>query len=124
MQKGFFIEQQKPVSSVEDKKRGTVSVFICLNEKQETVPSQTIQTDGEPLVTEPYVQWVYDFNSFTVPTTDIDLNDIQKNPSNYLNYDPDNKDEIAALKKENKELKENMNLLSDCITELSEQVYS
>lgn len=70
------------------------------------------------------MQWVYDFNSFTVPTTDIDLNDIQKNPSNYLNYDPDNKDEIAALKKENKELKENMNLLSDCITELSEQVYS
>lgn len=67
---------------------------------------------------------MYDFNGFTVPTTDVDLDDIQKNPSDYLDYDPDNKDEIAALKKENKELKENLDLLSDCITEISEQVYS
>ena len=124
MQKGFFVEKQKPVYSVEDKKRGTITVFICHNERQEAVETPGDSSEMGTETTGSSMQWVYDFNSFTVPTTDIDLNDIQKNPSNYLNYDPDNKDEIAALKKENKELKENIDLLSDCITELSEQVYS
>lgn len=69
------------------------------------------------------MQWVYDFNSFTAPIADVDLTDIEANPEKYLDYDP-NIDEIAALRKENAELRENVNLLSDCVMEITEQVYS
>jgi len=73
-------------------------------------------------------QWVYDFNSFTLPTDEVDLDDITANPEKYLDYDPNktesNEDKIAALEKENAELKENFSMLSDCIMEMSEQVYS
>jgi len=124
MQKGFFVEKQKPVFSVEDKKRGTVTVFICQNERQETVTNPVVSSEGTETTTESSVQWVYDFNSFTAPIADVDLDDITANPANYLDYDPNNKDEIAALRKENAELRENMNLLSDCVMEITEQVYS
>lgn len=125
MQKGFFVEQQKPVFSVEDKKRGTITVFICLNEeKQESVTPQ--ESGMETETTTAAVQWVYDFHSFTVPIADVDLDDIKANPENYLDYDPDKKQdtEIADLKKENAELRENMSLLQDCVMDLSEQIYS
>ena len=124
MQKGFFVEKQKPVFSVEDKKRGTVTVFICQNERQETVTNPVDSSEGTETTTESSVQWVYDFNSFTAPIADVDLDDITANPANYLDYDPNDKDEIAALRKENAELRENMNLLSDCVMEITEQVYS
>lgn len=70
------------------------------------------------------MQWVYDFNSFTAPIADVDLADIEANPEKYLDYDPINTNEIAALKKENAELRENVNLLSDCVMEITEQIYS
>lgn len=70
------------------------------------------------------MQWVYDFNSFTAPIADVDLADIEANPEKYLDYDPINTTEIAALRKENAELRENVNLLSDCVMEITEQIYS
>ena len=123
MQKGFFVEKQKPVSSVEDKKRGTITVFICHNERQEAVETQVDSSEMGTETTGSSMQWVYDFNSFTAPIADVDLTDIEANPEKYLDYDP-NIDEIAALRKENAELRENVNLLSDCVMEITEQVYS
>ena len=70
------------------------------------------------------MQWMYDSNSFTAPIADVDLVDIEANPEKYLDYDPINTNEIAALRKENAELRENVNLLSDCVMEITEQIYS
>ena len=124
MQKGFFVEKQKPVSSVEDKKRGTITVFICHNERQEAVETPGDSSEMGTETTGSSMQWVYDFNSFTAPIADVDLADIEANPEKYLDYDPINTNEIAALKKENAELRENVNLLSDCVMEITEQIYS
>lgn len=124
MQKGFFVEKQKHVSSVEDKKRGTITVFICLNERQEVIETLGDSSEMGTETTGSSMQWVYDFNSFTAPIADVDLADIEANPEKYLDYDPINTTEIATLRKENAELRENVNLLSDCVMEITEQIYS
>lgn len=98
--KARFQQQQPPV----DIRRigGKIYVYICLNgrEKTETYPDM-----GEGKTTETYYE--YDYNEFRGKVEELDLEDIQSHPENYLDYqytpvpdDPGTKalEEIEKLK--------------------------
>lgn len=78
--KARFSSQQQPVKVVEAD--GTAYVFICLNgeEKMETYPDMS-----EGQTQETYYE--YDYNEIVGPASEIPLDDIQKHPENYLEYE-------------------------------------
>ena len=71
--KARFFDPQPPVKVVDD--GGFVYIFICLNEEQKTE-----KYDEETTYLE------YDYNEFREEKSQIDLEDVMKNPEKYLVY--------------------------------------
>lgn len=77
--KARFSQQQPPVKVIQ--KDGTTYIFICVNEAQgqETYPDM-----GEGQITEAYYE--YDYNEIIGSSEELQLDDIQEHPGNYINY--------------------------------------
>ena len=78
--KARFSSRQQPVKIVESE--DTAYVFICLNEEEKT---EEYPDMGEGQTRETYYE--YDYNEIVGPASEIPLDDIRKNPENYLNYE-------------------------------------
>ena len=109
--KARFTEKQDPVTwnALPD---GNVDVMICLNEK--TVTETYPDTDPE---TEQTV-FEYDFNQFREKQEKISEKNVRASPEKYLEYIP--KEEKSTEQK----FAEQIEMLKDCLLEMSEQVYA
>lgn len=98
--KARFSSQQQPVRVVEAD--GTAYVFICLNEEYKTEKYPDMG-DGETM--ENFYE--YDYNEIIGPKDVIPLDDIQKHPENYLEYEynPQSSNPGEKVLKEIEELK-------------------
>lgn len=85
--KARFFDPQPPVKVVDD--GDVVYIFICLNEEQKTE-----KYDGE--ITS-YLE--YDYNEFREEKSQINLEDVMRNPEKYLVYSAqqDKQDVVARL---------------------------
>lgn len=90
-----------------------VTVCVCLNEIQKQIESE----DGGT-----YVAYEYDYNEFTVHTSEVDIDDVLNHPEKYMDYtvgEPmsDTERKIAELEKSNA-------MLMECLLEVSSVVYA
>lgn len=116
MTKSRFMEKQKPVTIVEKDK---TYVYICLNEKEIEEENVNLESD----VTEPMIMYEYDYNEIIEYQGVLDIDDIMKNPENYLNYKKEtektDKERIAELEAMNAEMSATLDsLLTDIIPSL------
>ena len=74
MVKARFSESQQPVKIIEN--GDMVTVFICLNGIE--------KTDENALSSASYIE--YDYNEFVEEKSLLDMDDLNSNPENYLNY--------------------------------------
>lgn len=109
--KARFTEKQDPVTwnALPD---GNVDVMICLNEK--TVTETYPDTDSE---TEQTV-FEYDFNQFREKQEKISEETVRASPEKYLKYIPEKE------KSTEQKFAEQIEMLKDCLLEMSEQVYA
>lgn len=77
MKAKFFTEQQ-PVKYIET--NGKYYIFICLNGEHGTDNME----DGLNHSEQTYIE--YDYNEIISNVEDIDIDDVQANPENYLDY--------------------------------------
>lgn len=112
--KARFTEKQNPVTwnTLPD---GNVDVMICLNEK--TVTETYPDTDPE---TEQTV-FEYDFNQFRERQEKISEETVRASPEKYLKYIPK---EEKSTEQKIAEQAEQIEMLKDCLLEMSEQVYA
>lgn len=75
-----FTAQQLPVKVVQ--KDGMAYVYICVNETEGT---ETYPDMGEGQAEEHYYE--YDYNEIIAPVDKLDLDDMQENPVEYLEYE-------------------------------------
>lgn len=76
MVKARFSESQQPVKIIEN--GDMVTVFICLNGVEKT---------DENAFEEPSTSYIeYDYNEFVEEKSLLDMDDLNSNPENYLNY--------------------------------------
>lgn len=94
---------------------GNVDVMICLNEK--TVTETYPDTDPE---TEQTV-FEYDFNQFREKQEKISEKTVRASPEKYLEYIPK---EEKSTEQKFAEQAEQIEMLKDCLLEMSEQVYA
>lgn len=116
MIKSRFMEKQKPVTIV---KKDKIYVYICLNEKE--IEEENINLESE--VSDPVVMYEYDYNEIIENPGILDIDDIMKNPENYLNYEKEiektDKERIAELEAMNAEMSATLDsLLTDIIPSL------
>lgn len=78
-----FYDKQEPVKIVKSDEK--VFVFICLKEKQIT---ETFFPEFSEF--EPYEQDLYEYDYAEIIEAEgvLDLNDVMKNPENYIDYEP------------------------------------
>ena len=112
--KARFTEKQDPVTwnALPD---GNVDVMICLNEK--TVTETYPDTDQE---TEQTV-FEYDFNQFREKQEKISEETVRASPEKYLKYIPEKE---KSTEQKFAEQAEQIEMLKDCLLEMSEQVYA
>lgn len=76
MEKARFSESQQPVKIIEN--GDMVTVFICLNGVEKT---------DENVFEESLTSYIeYDYNEFVEEKSLLDMDDLNSNPENYLNY--------------------------------------
>lgn len=117
MTKSRFMEKQQPVTVVEKDK---VYVFICLNETAVTEENMNKEETSEPVT-----MYEYDYNEIIEDIGVLDIDDIEENPENYLNYekaiDKTDKERIAELEAINLEMSITLDsILTDIIPSLME----
>ena len=83
--KARFLEPQPQVKMVEA--GGKIYVFICLNEIQEADVYDDSDSTGQMVMF-----YEYDYNEFCDVAENLDLEDINTNPEEYLNYLPTQED--------------------------------
>lgn len=76
MEKARFSESQQPVKIIEND--DMVTVFICLNGVE--------KTDENAFEESPTSYIEYDYNEFVEEKSLLDMDDLNSNPENYLNY--------------------------------------
>lgn len=76
MEKARFSESQQPVKIIEN--GDMVTVFICLNGVE--------KTDENAFEESPTSYIEYDYNEFVEEKSLLDMDDLNSNPENYLNY--------------------------------------
>lgn len=62
-------------------------VYLYVNEVQ-NVNESTCTYDASG-ITEPHIEYEYDFNEFSAKSGTLPLDEIKKNPVKYINYAPD-----------------------------------
>lgn len=110
--KARFTEKQNPVTwnTLPD---GNVDVMICLNEK--TVTETYPDTETEQTVFE------YDFNQFREKQEKISEETVRASPEKYLKYITEKE---KSTEQKFAEQAEQIEMLKDCLLEMSEQVYA
>lgn len=79
MKKAIFEEKQKVVSLWTEGDMTTVQ--ICQNEEKiDFTDPETGEKKGSG--------WQYDFNEFTLPSDEVDVDAIESTPGDYLTYQP------------------------------------
>lgn len=76
MEKARFSESQQPVKIIEN--GDMVTVFICLNGVEKTDENAFEESSTS------YIE--YDYNEFVEEKSLLDMDDLNNNPENYLNY--------------------------------------
>lgn len=76
MEKARFSESQQPVKIIEN--GDMVTVFICLNGVEKTDENAFEESSTS------YIE--YDYNEFVEEKSLLDIDDLNNNPENYLNY--------------------------------------
>lgn len=76
MVKARFSESQQPVKIIEN--GDMVTVFICLNGIEKTDENAFEESSTS------YIE--YDYNEFVEEKSLLDMDDLNSNPENYLNY--------------------------------------
>lgn len=76
MEKARFSESQQPVKIIEN--GDMVTVFICLNGVEKTDENAFEESSTS------YIE--YDYNEFVEEKSLLDMDDLNSNPENYLNY--------------------------------------
>ena len=76
MVKARFSESQQPVKIIEN--GDMVTVFICLNGVEKTDENAFEESSTS------YIE--YDYNEFVEEKSLLDMDDLNSNPENYLNY--------------------------------------
>lgn len=87
-------------------------IYIYLNERK-----VNINYDSQA---EPYSCFEYDYNEIRCGLDDIDIQDVTSNPTKYLNWQPPKE---LTLEEEVSKLKEENQMLTDCVLEMSMLVY-
>lgn len=105
--KARFLEPQPPVRIVEPD--GKSYVFLCLNEEQKTEAFDGTET----------AYYEYDYNE--IVTDKIDLDDVRAHPEKYISYTPE---EEKTLQETVREQAEQIQMLTDCLLEVSETIYT
>lgn len=104
MTKSRFMEKQPPVTVI---KKDKVYVFICLNETEVTEESMNGNMNSEESST-PVTMYEYDYNEIIEDIGILDIDDVKKNPENYLEYEKavekTDKERIAELEAMNMEM--------------------
>lgn len=115
--KARFDVKQQPVKIVEN--NDEAYVFICLNEeeKEETItyiiyPEEPEDTSDDVA---PGFSYEYDYNEFHDKKDNLDLDDIQANPENYLDYSPSQKTEESNLEEDFNSLKAQFDEMKEAI---------
>ena len=116
MTKSRFMEKQPSVTVIEKDK---VYVFICLNETEVTEESM----NGEESSTS-VTMYEYDYNEIIENIGVLDIDDVKKNPEDYLNYEKavekTDKERIAELEAMNLEMSITLDsILTDIIPSLT-----
>lgn len=113
--KARFTEKQNPVTwnTLPD---GKVDVMICLNENTVT----ETYSGGDPEHIEQTV-YEYDFNQFREDQKKISEETVRASPEKYLKYIPATEKSTEQLLAEQSE---QIEMLKDCLLEMSEQVYA
>lgn len=116
--KARFTGKQDPVTwnTLPD---GKVDVMICLNEN---IVTETY-SGGDPENPEHIEQTVYeyDFNQFREDQKKISEETVRASPEKYLKYIPK---EEKSTEQKFAEQAEQIEMLKDCLLEMSEQVYA
>ena len=116
--KARFTEKQNPVTwnTLPD---GKVDVMICLNENTVT----ETYSGGDPENPEHIEQTVYeyDFNQFREDQKKISEETVRASPEKYMEYIPK---EEKSTEQKFAEQAEQIEMLKDCLLEMSELVYA
>lgn len=116
--KARFTEKQDPVTwnTLPD---GKVDVMICLNEN---IVTETY-SGGDPENPEhiEHTMYEYDFNQFREDQKKISEETVRASPEKYLKYIPK---EEKSTEQKFAEQAEQIEMLKDCLLEMSEQVYA
>lgn len=116
--KARFTEKQNPVTwnTLPD---GKVDVMICLNEN--TVTETYSGEDPENPEHIEQTVYEYDFNQFREDQKKISEETVRASPGKYLKYIPATEKSTEQLLAEQSE---QIEMLKDCLLEMSEQVYA
>lgn len=119
--KAKFTENQNPIRIVESGEY--LYIFICLNEQEVYEDSYGINDDGtidyDKIKQEKYYE--YDFNEIYTNKNNIDIDDLNAHPEKYLDFKIE-KDK--SLEEKVKEQEQTIQILTECLLEMSEIIYS
>ena len=95
--------------------QGMVDVTICLNGQEVTEECSYVYEFGQVQATiDTY--WEYDFHQFREKAENINRETVEVNPEHYLGYVPDQPKNLE-------EQAETIQMLTECVLEMSETVY-
>ena len=98
---------------------GMVDVTICLN-GQEITEENAQMVDKEQYITAIETYWECDFHQFREKAENISREIVEVNPEHYLEYVPD---QPQSLEEQVKSQAETIQMLTECLLEMSEAVY-
>lgn len=99
--------------------QGMVDVTICLNGQEVTEESSHVDEFGETHTTKD-AYWEYDFHQFREKAENINQETVDANPEYYLEYVPD---QPENLEEQVKSQAQTIQMLTECLLEMSEAVY-
>ena len=99
--------------------QGMVDVTICLNGQEVTEESSHVDELGQVQTTIDTF-WEYDFHQFRETVENISRETVEVNPEHYLGYVPD---QPENLEEQVKSQAQTIQMLTECVLEMSETVY-
>lgn len=116
--KARFVAEQ-PAVRRQPLDNGMVDVTICLNGQEVTDESSHVDEFGQVQTTiDTY--WEYDFHQFRETVENISRETVEVNPEHYLGYVPD---QPENLEEQVKSQAQTIQMLTECVLEMSETVY-
>ena len=99
--------------------QGMVDVTICLNGQEVTEESSHVDEFGQ-VQTAIETYWECDFHQFREKAENISREIVEVKPEHYLEYVPD---QPQSLEEQVKRQAETIQMLTECLLEMSEAVY-